>query len=423
MCKMNKLKTLRCKSLAFFISLQAFFYLPLSANSAKDSVEADRPEIENDVVSLADREGFRWKTKRGDFIFKPYMLVQTNANFNWYDDEGLDPAYNQDNVSNSGFAIPNAILGFTGKAFDIVTFNLSLNAAKGGGELLQQAWFDVYLKQSVRFRIGKFKTPYTNAYLTTLGETLMPAMPVSLTASTLVPHSLNATNPPLATGFDIGVMMHGVIDSTWLYQVGVFNGTGSSVNGATKTLSDDYHIPSLLYAARWAFMPNGVMPSSQGSPNRLDENKVLVALSANYNVESENESANDFRAGMELAWLFRRFYFSAELCFMNMKFTKRQQISKAYNFLGGYAQAGYFFSKKLQGALRYDFYNRNGLDTDGFINLPAAGVNYFISSCNLKLQAMYQYMGRWGHETQLDRDNDDLGLATHSAMVSLQYSF
>ncbi|MBQ1969848.1 MAG: porin, partial [Paludibacteraceae bacterium] len=41
----------------------------------------------------------------------------------------------------------------------------------------------------------------------------------------------------------------------------------------------------------------------------------------------------------------------------------------------------------------------------------------------LKLQAMYQYMGRWGHETQLDRDNDDLGLATHSAMVSLQYSF
>lgn len=68
------------------------------------------------------------------------MLVQTSANFNWYDDEGLDKAYNQDNVSNSGFAIPNAILGFTGKAFNKVTFNLSLNAAKTGGYLLQQAW-------------------------------------------------------------------------------------------------------------------------------------------------------------------------------------------------------------------------------------------------------------------------------------------
>ena len=30
---------------------------------------------------------------------------------------------------------------------------------------------------------------------------------------------------------------------------------------------------------------------------------------------------------------------------------------------------------------------------------------------------MYQYTGRWGHQTQLDRDNDDLGIATHSARV------
>ena len=49
-------------------------------------------------------------------MFKPYLLVQTSANFNWYDDEGLDKAYNQDNVANSGFAIPYAVLGFTGKA-------------------------------------------------------------------------------------------------------------------------------------------------------------------------------------------------------------------------------------------------------------------------------------------------------------------
>jgi len=39
------------------------------------------------------------------------------------------------------------------------------------------------------------------------------------------------------------------------------------------------------------------------------------------------------------------------------------------------------------------------------------------------LQAMYQYIGRTGHATQLDRDIDDLGLATHSATVMLQYSF
>ena len=36
---------------------------------------------------------------------------------------------------------------------------------------------------------------------------------------------------------------------------------------------------------------------------------------------------------------------------------------------------------------------------------------------------MYQFTGRYGHSTQLDRDNDDLGLATHSGVVKLQYSF
>ena len=57
-------------------------------------------------------------------------------------------AYNQDNVANSGFAIPYAVLGFTGKAFGKVSFNLSLNAAATGAALLQQAWFDVELKNS-----------------------------------------------------------------------------------------------------------------------------------------------------------------------------------------------------------------------------------------------------------------------------------
>ena len=134
-------------------------------------------DMENGIVSLAGKEGFTIGTKKGDFIFKPYLLVQTAANLNYYDDEGLDPAYNQDNIANSGFSIPYAILGFTGKAFNMVTFNLSINAAASGGALLQQAWFDVQLKRQFAIRVGKFKTPFTHAYLTTLGETLMPVMP------------------------------------------------------------------------------------------------------------------------------------------------------------------------------------------------------------------------------------------------------
>ena len=401
--------------MSFFIFSYSFFAVACVAQHEEDT--------ENGIVSLAGREGFTIASKKGDFVFKPYLLVQTSANFNWYDDEGLDKAYNQDNVANSGFAIPYAVLGFTGKAFGKVSFNLSLNAAATGAALLQQAWFDVELKKQFSIRVGKFKTPFSHAYLTTLGETLMPSLPLSLTAPVILPYSLNAVTPNIGTGFDLGVEVHGLLADKFGYEVGLFNGTGISVNTAGKTFSDDWHIPSLLYAGRFTYMPKGVMPSTQGNPNRLNEDKLMLGVSTSLNVESENESTNDYRAGLEFAMLKRKLYLGAEMYYMHVGFTKRQKIDQGYHYLGGYVQGGYFVTSRLQATARYDFFNRNGMDTNGFMNMPAVGVNYFFKGCNLKLQAMYQFVGRWGHDTQLDRDNDDLGIATHNATVMLQYTF
>lgn len=397
--------------------------LCLSAVMPLAALAQHEEDTENGIVSLAGREGFTIASKKGDFVFKPYLLVQTSANFNWYDDEGLDKAYNQDNVANSGFAIPYAVLGFTGKAFGKVSFNLSLNAAATGAALLQQAWFDVELKKQFSIRVGKFKTPFSHAYLTTLGETLMPSLPLSLTAPVILPYSLNAVTPNIGTGFDLGVEVHGLLADKFGYEVGLFNGTGISVNTAGKTFSDDWHIPSLLYAGRFTYMPKGVMPSTQGNPNRLNEDKLMLGVSTSLNVESENESTNDYRAGLEFAMLKRKLYLGAEMYYMHVGFTKRQKIDQGYHFLGGYVQGGCFVTSRLQATARYDFFNRNGMDTNGFMNMPAVGVNYFFKGCNLKLQAMYQFVGRWGHDTQLDRDNDDLGIATHNATVMLQYTF
>lgn len=397
--------------------------LCLSALMPLAALAQHEEDTENGIVSLAGREGFTIASKKGDFVFKPYLLVQTSVNFNWYDDEGLDKAYNQDNVANSGFAIPYAVLGFTGKAFGKVSFNLSLNAAATGAALLQQAWFDVELKKQFSIRVGKFKTPFSHAYLTTLGETLMPSLPLSLTAPVILPYSLNAVTPNIGTGFDLGVEVHGLLADKFGYEVGLFNGTGISVNTAGKTFSDDWHIPSLLYAGRFTYMPKGVMPSTQGNPNRLNEDKLMLGVSTSLNVESENESTNDYRAGLEFAMLKRKLYLGAEMYYMHVGFTKRQKIDQGYHYLGGYVQGGYFVTSRLQATARYDFFNRNGMDTNGFMNMPAVGVNYFFKGCNLKLQAMYQFVGRWGHDTQLDRDNDDLGIATHNATVMLQYTF
>lgn len=136
---------------------------------------------------------------------------------------------------------------------------------------------------------------------------------------------------------------------------------GSSVNTATKTLSDDWHIPSLLYAGRFTYMPKGVMPSTQGNPNRLNEDKIMFGVSASINVESENESTNDTRVGVEFAMLKNKLYLAAEAYYMNVGFTDRQKINETYNYLGGYVQGGYFVAPRLQAALRYDFFNRNSI--------------------------------------------------------------
>jgi hypothetical protein len=392
--------------------------------------DAPNIDMENGVLGIADDRGFTLQSKNGKFVFKPYLFLQTRGQFNYYDDEGLDKAYNQDNVANSGFAIPYAILGFTGKTFGRLDYNLSVNAAAKGADILQQGWVDLRINPAARFRVGKFKTPFTHAYLTTLGETLFPILPTSLTTSIIMPHTLNAVNPIIGTGFDLGVEFHGVAklnkkQDSWLigYEVGLWNGSGSSVNAATKTFSDDWHIPALLYAGRLTFMPWGQMPATQGNAKMLKGRHMLFGISGGLNVESESESTNDTRLGAEFSMLLNRWYVGAETYWMHVGFTKRQKIDETFNYWGAYAQVGYFVHPTVQLGVRYDFMDRNGTTKDGFLNMPAVVCNYYIPKVHIKLSAMYQFTGRYGHKTQLDRDNDDLGISTHHASVQLQFSF
>ena len=141
--------------LPFILMLGSVFFAAAESPMVPEPYDADK-YIESDVVPLAGRKGFSFETKNGEFMLKPYVLLQTAGKFNYYDDEqlGLD---DQDNVANSGFEIPYAILGFSGRAFNKLTFNLTINAAKTGASLLQQAWVDVNLKDQLRFRVGKFK--------------------------------------------------------------------------------------------------------------------------------------------------------------------------------------------------------------------------------------------------------------------------
>lgn len=378
--------------------------------------------IESELVSLAGKDGITWKSKGEEFLFKPYLLNQTRACFKYYDDEGLNLA-EQDNVLNSGFGIPYALVGFAGKAFNRVTFNVAINASQSGATLLNQAWFDINLSDEFRFRVGKFKTPFTHAYLVRIGQTLFLRPPSSLTTSVNLDFDINAINPDVATGFDIGIQAHGLFDNRFEYRVGIFNGTGITQNIPTNTLSDDFGIPSLLYAARVAYMPLGKMPLHQGNPSDLNSTKISLATSFSYNVEANYESSNDLRAGLEFSALLQRLYLSAEGYLLNMKFVERQQIEENATFWGAYFQAGYFINEKWQPALRLDVYDRNSVENDGSLYMPALGINYYIMGHNLKLQAMYQYTGKAGHQNEFWANDDDNGMPEHMVCTQLQFAF
>ena len=150
---------------------------------------------------------------------------------------------------------------------------------------------------------------------------------------------------------------------------------------------------------------------------------MQFGVSGGLNVESESESTNDARLGAEFSMLYNRWYLGAETYWMHVGFTKRQKIDDKFNYWGTYAQLGYFVTPTVQLGVRYDFMDRNGTTKDGFLNMPAVVCNYYIPKVHLKLSAMYQFTGRYGHDAQLDRDNDDLGISTHHASVQLQFSF
>ncbi|PCH67657.1 MAG: porin [Bacteroidales bacterium] len=399
--------------------LATVFALPALAQENK--TEEDK-YIESDVISLVDRTGFTWQTPKGDFKLKPYMLVLTKGEFNYVDDEGLNIA-EVDNVVKTGFGIPKAILGFAGRAFDKITYNFAIDAAASGNALLNQAWFDINMKDEFRLRVGKFKTPMNRAYQVRLGQSLLPVLPTSLTTSVNLPYSLNAVNPVMSTGFDIGVMAHGLLKDKWMYQVAIFNGTGIGVNKPTNTLSDDLGIPSLLYSGRLAYQPHGAMPLHEGDPEDVNSFKMSLAASASYNVEANYESSNDLRVGAEFAVMSNRFYFSSEAYLMSMDFVERQKVSPALTYYGAYAQAGYLFKSGVQPVVRMELMDRNSTDEDGILLMPAVGFNYFILGQNLKLQTMYQVLLKSGHVSDYEANDDDNGLSEHRFIVQLQFSF
>lgn len=378
--------------------------------------------VESNVVSAVGREGFSWQDRQGQFLFHPYVLVQTRLQFLRVDDEGLELS-DRDNFVDLGFGLPNAILGVAGKAFEKLSFNFALNGpCAGKGCLMNEAWLEGNLSDAVRLRMGKFKVPMNWHVQTRLAGRLAPSSPNSLSARVNIPFDINAVNPVIASGFDLGLMMHGLVRDRLQYQVGVFNGEGVGVNTPTSTLSDDSGLPALLYAGRIAWVPFGPLPLEEraGGPGAT---KLLVGASVSYNAEANAESSSDLRAGLELVLSAPGWYWATEAYLLHMDYMERMKNSPNYLFWGANTILARSLGPNLEPFVRLDAYDRNSVEKRGLLLMPAVGLKWYLFEQNLNLQAMYEYLTKIGHEDELSANDDDNSMAEHSLMAMLQFAF
>jgi hypothetical protein len=336
-------------------------------------------------------------------------------------DAGLELS-DPDNLVSVGFGVPVAILGIAGRAFERLSFNLALNAPCSGGCLLTEAWLEGYVTDELRVRVGKFKTPMNWVVQTRLGGRLSPVLPTSLSTRVNIPSDLNALNPVLATGFDLGVMVQGVLSKQLLYQVGLFNGEGIGVNLPTSSLSDDLKIPGLLYAARVAWAPVGAPMIEEGGFAAAGELKVQVAASASFNVEANSESSNDLRAGLELVVAGKHWYWVTEGSLLQMQFVERLRSTPNRVFWGAYSALAHAFENGLEPFVRVDVFDRNSANVPGVLVMPGVGLNYYLFAQNLKLSALYQYNARVGYADRWAADDDLADVGEHTATVQLQFA-
>jgi hypothetical protein len=353
------------------------------------------------------------------FEMNPYALIQSYTQANYVNSRWL-ALTDQDDVKSVGFGVNNAILGVTGQGFERATYHLAINAACTGGCLLSQAWVDLAMSEALRLRIGKFKTPAHWAVQVQLGQSLFPRLPTSLSARVNLPFGLNAVTPMMALGFDTGAMVHGRVVQRLEYQLGVFNGEGGGVNTPTSTLSDRRRIPGLIYAARLAYQPVGVMKPEETASLEPSRPRMHLALSGSYNVEANAESSDDLRLGVEAAARYKRVFLASEAYLLRMNFVERQRGAASRTFLGAYGQGGVDLGRGVEPILRLEVFDRNSLSERGVLFLPSVGMNYYLAGQHLKVSAVYQSLIRARYRTQLEAHQDDNAVYDHSGYVQLQ---
>lgn len=229
---------------------------------------------------------------------------------------------------------------------------------------LKDFYLDYRLAESLRVKLGQFKTPFGFQELT------------SSKKQQLVDRSL--ASEEFVPGRDLGVMLWGPYEGAPIeYSLGAFNGSGDNNLNANR---------DALYAARIAFSPLGRYKEPESDLEASASPRLTFGLEGFYN---RDDTADDdiFASGIFAGFKQSGFSLRGEY------FVRRNQQHRSTDpgdrdAEGYYAQLGYFVvPQRVEVALRNSVVRRSGKNDNE--HEYTAGVNYFWVGSRAKLQLDY----------------------------------
>ena len=74
----------------------------------------------------------------------------------------------------------------------------------------------------------------------------------------------------------------------------------------------------------------------------------------------------------------------------------------------------------LEGRGGYDLLKGKGMDRKGLMNMGGVGVKYLFKGWKVKVEGMYEFVGGWGEDREVEGENEELGIGRDNGRVMVE---
>lgn len=180
-----------------------------------NEAEKEAKKAESAPVTLSGKFGDGFSFESGDKQHSIAISGRVHADYRSFDIDSTNA-----NTAN-GFDIRRAYLGVSGKLYNDWTYEATTDIA---GNTLEYAWLNYKANDSLQFRMGAFKMPFSFE---------------ELTSSRFIDFQERSLVNAFVPGKDQGLMIHGEpVKNTFAYALAIMNGSGKNTDEANAVVDD-----------------------------------------------------------------------------------------------------------------------------------------------------------------------------------------